>query len=167
MNRPELLLAGHIGRPHGIHGEVHVVRISDDSSRFQPGAELIHANGRRLTVESSRAHGDRMLVRFAGIETRSEAEGLRGELYVSPSQLRDLGEDEFWPHDLAGCEVVLASGESVGSVDRVEPGAAQDLLVVKTPGGPRLIPAVKAIVVEVDVAARRVTIDPPEGLLDQ
>jgi 16S rRNA processing protein RimM len=147
-------------------GEVYVWRLSDDPMRFAPGARLMHANGREMVVESARVHRDRLLVKFAGSDSREEAEMLRGELFVRPTDVRDLGPDEFWPHDLVGCDVVLVDGRLVGRVLSVTGGPAQDLLTVSTSLGDRLIPLVQAIVVEVDVGARRILIDPPEGLLD-
>lgn len=161
-----MLLAGQIGKPHGIGGEVYVVPISDDPQRFIVGATLVHDDGRDLTIEAARPHRDRFLVKFEGIETRSQAEALRGELYVPFDQARDLEHDEFWPHDLVGSEVVTAAGDAVGRVTEVRPGSAHDLLVVDTRSGERMIPAVKAIVTSVDVDAHTITIDPPAGLLD-
>jgi 16S rRNA processing protein RimM len=161
-----MYLAGEIGKAHGIKGEVYVVRISDDPGRFEAGSRLVHADGRNLTVESSRPHRDRFLVKFEEASTRTEAEGLRGALYVPEDERRDLGEAEFWIDDLIGAQVVLASGESAGRVTAVIPGVAHDLLEVVTENGPRLVPVVKEIVVAVDVAACRVTIDPPEGLME-
>lgn len=142
------------------------MRISDDPRRFDPGAELEHENGRVLVVESSRVHGARFLVRFEGTGTREEAEGLRGALYVEDGDRRALEEDEYWQTDLIGCSVVLQDGAAVGEVTGVVEAPAQELLVVATDRGERMIPLVQAIVPTVDVAARRITIDPPEGLLD-
>jgi 16S rRNA processing protein RimM len=147
-------------------GEVYVWRLSDDPMRFAPGARLMHANGREMVVESARVHRDRFLVKFAGSDSREEAEMLRGELFVRPADVRELGPQEFWPHDLVGCDVVLVDGRSVGPVSSVTGGPAQDLLTVSTSRGERLIPLVQAIVVEVDIGARRIRIDPPAGLLD-
>jgi 16S rRNA processing protein RimM len=161
-----MLLAGEIGKPHGLEGEVYVVRISDDPHRFDPGAQLTHGDGRHLVVERSRSHRTRFLVKFEGYDDRTAAEGLRGALYVSADQLRQLGGDEFWPHELAGARVVTVAGDDVGELMRIDPGAAHDHFVVLTSAGERLVPAVKSIVVDVDVAARRITLDPPEGLLD-
>jgi 16S rRNA processing protein RimM len=161
-----MLLAGEIGKPHGLTGEVYVVPISDDPRRFQPGATLIHHDGTALVVESARAHGNRFLVKFANVDGRVEAERLRGSLFVRVEETRALEQDEFWPHELSGCNVSLTNGESVGRIVRVVPGAAQDLLLVATKGGERLVPAVKDIVIDVDVRQRRVVIDPPAGLLD-
>jgi 16S rRNA processing protein RimM len=147
-------------------GEVYVWRLSDDPERFAPGARLIHADGREMVVESARVHRDRFLIKFAGSDSREEAEMLRGELFVRPDDVRDLGPEEFWPHDLVGLDVHLVGGALVGSVSSVIPGPAQDLLTVATPHGDRLVPLVQAIVVSVDVGAGRILIDPPEGLLD-
>lgn len=118
-----------------------------------------------MTVTAARPHRDRFLVKFEDADSREEAEGLRGPLYVSSEDVRELDEDEYWEHDLVGCVVVEPDGAEVGPVTDVIHGA-QDLLEVETAHGPRLIPAVKEIVKSVDVAARRIEADIPEGLLD-
>ena len=160
------MLAGQIGKPHGLGGEVYVIPISDDPRRFEPGSQLVHEDGRTLAVESARDHRDRFLVKFVGVGDRTAAETLRGALYVDAGDARDLEPGEFWEHDLAGLDVVhAATGETVGTVSRVEAGPAQDLLVLDTPRGERLVPLVSEIVVDVDVPGRKVTVDPPEGLL--
>ena len=161
-----MLLAGQIGKPHGLAGEVYVVVISDDPRRFESGSTLHHEDGRTLTVERARPHADRFLVKFTGVDDRPAAEALRGAVYVPEKDVRPLDEDEYWYDDLVGCTVVLPTGGEVGTVRGVLERPAQDLLEVDTARGPRLVPVVKEIVVEVDTGARRVVIDPPEGLLD-
>lgn len=103
---------------------------------------------------------------FEGIESRTEADRRRGPLYVTAEELRPLEAGEFWEHDLVGCEVVDDGGALLGEIVGVVSGPAQDLLVVNATAGQRLVPLVAAIVVSVDQAAGRVTINPPEGLLD-
>lgn len=74
------VLAGEIGKPHGVAGEVYVLLLSDDPGRFAAGDRLVHEDGRSLTVAQSRAHkGDRFLVKFEGVDSRDEAERLRGK----------------------------------------------------------------------------------------
>jgi 16S rRNA processing protein RimM len=165
MSDPELLLAGEAGKPHGVGGEVHVVRISDDPTRFEPGSRLVHADGRELVIETARPHGNRLLVKFEQVDDRDAAGSLRGALYVPSSATRTLEPGEFWSHRIVGCEVRTVAGTEIGRVAEVVPGPAQDLMRVATPDGERLIPMVEAIVVEVDMDARVVTIDPPEGLI--
>lgn len=161
-----MLLAGEIGKPHGTTGEVYVVRISDDPHRFDPGATLIHEDGRELTVQSSRSHRDRFLVHFQGATDRESAQALRGALYIDTSAVRQLDESEFWEADLIGCTVVLTDGSEVGEVTDVIVRPAQDLLQIETPRGERLVPFVGEIVTEVDAQGRRIVMDPPQGLLD-
>lgn len=159
------MIAGEIGKPHGINGDVYVVVISDDPRRFEPGSRLLHSDGRTLTVESFRSHGNRALVKFEGVDDREGAESLRGILYVPAGEVRELDPDEFWAHEVVGCDVFDVAGKPLGSVSAVVPGAAQDLLEVMTASGTGLVPMVQDIVREIDVAARRVVIDPPAGLL--
>ena len=143
-----------------------MIQISDDPRRYAPGARLWHEDGRTLVVESTRDHRNRFLVKFEGVDDRDSADALRGPLYVESSEVRELDSGEFWEHDLAGLEVVRAgTDERVGTVSYVQPGPAQDLLVLDTPAGERMIPFVAEIVTAVDVDAGRVTVDPPEGLL--
>src|SRR5688500_711953 len=104
------LIVGEIGKPHGIAGDVYVVRISDDPHRYDPGAELLHSDGETLTVERARVHRDRFLVKFEGIDSREDAERIRGTLYVDASAARELDDDEFWERDVIGSEVFDAEG---------------------------------------------------------
>ncbi|HYI44575.1 MAG TPA: ribosome maturation factor RimM [Actinomycetota bacterium] len=168
MNEPPqgLLIAGEIGKPHGTAGEVYVIRVSDDPRRFEPGSRLLHSDGREMTVEKSRNHRDRLLIKFEGSDSREEAEGLRGTLYVHADDRRELDPGEYWAGEVIGCVVVLQDGTTVGEIRDVIPGSAHDLLSVHTSNGNRLIPVVKELVVSVDVPGRRVVIDPPDGLLD-
>ena len=117
-------------------------------------------------VTSSRDHRTRFLVRFEGQEGREAAESLRGALYIQSDEVRRLEPGEYWEHELVGADVQKRDGTTVGRVSAVEAGPGQDRLVVATPAGERLIPVVEEIVVEVDRAAHRVVVDPPEGLLD-
>lgn len=160
-----MLLAGEVGKPHGLAGEVYVIVISDDPGRFDPGSTLRRVDGETLTVATSRAHGTRFLVRFEGIESREQAMLLRGPLYVEAGETRTLDENEFWHDDLAGCSVMV-HGTQVGVVSGVLAGPVQDLLQVETDRGLRLVPLVKEIVTSVDVSEKRIELDPPEGLLD-
>ena len=115
---------------------------------------------------SSRTHRDRFLVHFEEASDRESAQALRGPLYVEASSLRELDESEFWEADLVGCRVFLPDGTDVGEVSDVIVRPVQDLLQVETPRGQRLVPFVGEIVTEVDAEARRVVVDPPEGLLE-
>lgn len=144
-----------------------MVPISDDPSRWDPGSRLKRPDGSELIVESSRPHkGSRLLVKFEGVSSRPDAERIRGPVYVTSEQRRQLSEGQYWQNDLLGCAVVTRDGTEVGEVSDIIAGAAQDLMSVAAGERSWLVPLVTAIVVEVDVDGRRVVIDPPPGLLD-
>jgi 16S rRNA processing protein RimM len=178
-----LLYVGRIARPHGLRGEVSVeVRTDDPDKRFAPGKVLVTDPGAvpsappdayrvpdRLTIEDVRAHQGRLIVAFEGVYDRNVAEALRGVLLcVDSAELGTLDDpDEFHDHQLVGLTAVTPAGETLGEVARVDHAPASDLLVLRRPEGhTALVPFVKAIVPEVDLAGGRVIVDPPEGLFD-
>ncbi len=161
-----MLLAGRAGKPHGLSGELYVTPISDDPRRFEPGAVLVGARGELLTVERSRGLHQRVLVKFEGVDDRTAAETMRGPLYVQPSDVRTLEEGEWWEHELIGMSVEDPEGRELGRITGVMSRVAQDLLVVETPVGEKLVPLVEAIVSEINRDSRRVVVDAPPGLLD-
>jgi 16S rRNA processing protein RimM len=159
---------GRIGRPHGIRGEVVVgVRTDEPDARFAAGATVQSERHGTLSVASSRWHSGQLLVAFRGISDRDEAAGLGGDwLSVDSDTLPSTGDpDEFRDHELVGLNVRTITGEQVGAVSDVL-HHGQDLLVIMTDAGERLVPFVKAFVPEVDLAAGAMVIDPPPGLLD-
>ena len=169
------LAVGRVGRPHGIRGELTVeVRTDDPGSRLAAGSVLVTEPAARgpLTITRSRWHSGRLLLTFAGYADRSAAEELRGTLLVVDSAELAAPEDpdEFHDYQLIGLGAWTVEGDQVGVVaDVLHYG--QDLLVIRPAGdlagaGDILVPFVAAIVPEVDVAAGRLVIDPPAGLLD-
>ena len=98
----------------------------------------------------------------------SDAEALAGqELRVPVDRLAPLPGGTFYRHDLIGCRVETPAGELVGTVESVEGTLSGSRLVVSAASrGEVLIPLVANICIAVDPAAKRIVIDPPEGLLD-
>lgn len=139
------------------------MKISDDPRRFETGARLLHEDGRVLIVESARPHRDRLLVKFEAIGDRESAQGARGALYVDRGDRRDLQKDEYWPDDLIGCVVSHTDGTRIGIVTDVTSNGAQDLLIVD---GQHYVPMVGALIASVDVNAKSIVVDPPEGLFE-
>ncbi|MFG1602440.1 ribosome maturation factor RimM [Actinoplanes sp. NPDC049265] len=164
-----MLVVGHIGKAHGIRGEVLVtVRTDEPERRFVPGAVFTTTSG-TLTLEALRWHQGRIIAQFSGVPDRNAAEELRGtELQVDSSSLvAPTDPDEFHDHQLVGLRVVSLDGEELGSVARIDHAPSSDLLVLdKSGGGTALIPFVAAMVPTVDLAGGRVIVDLPPGLLD-
>lgn len=165
------VVVGRIGRPHGVRGEVTVEpRTDEPDERFAAGSSVeVAGSTRQLVVESAHWHSGRLLVAFAGVNDRDAAEALRNsilEIERDPDEAPDDPE-EFYDSALVGCEVALIDGDVVGTVREVLHLPAQDLLSITTPDDREvLVPFVAAMVPTVDVAQRRIVIDPPPGLLD-
>ena len=171
MNRPERprwVAVGRIGRAHGVQGEVAVAPLSEVAERFQPGSRVVldEDPGRVLEVVGVRRHRDRLLVTFAGIADRTAAAGLAGRyLFVDASDSPALPEDEFWTHDLVGADVRTESGRPLGTLREVIRTQANDVWVAVGEGGAEtLVPALKKLVVSVDVAGRTVVVREVPGL---
>jgi 16S rRNA processing protein RimM len=167
----DLLVVGRIGKPQGIKGEVTVqVRTDDPDTRFAAGAVLLTDPPERgpLTVASSRWQNGRLVVAFEGVTDRNGAEELRETLLQVDARTLPPpeDEDEFHDHVLRGMAAYVVGGERLGEVADVLHLPHGDVLVVQTGEREVLVPFVKAMVPVVDVAARRVEVEPPEGLLD-
>lgn len=119
-----------------------------------------------MLVSSSRPHGDRMLVHFEGVADRDAAQALRGTyLFVPASEAPPLPEGEFWPHELIGCEVITDGGRKLGRLREVIRTPANDVWSVRgDDGSDILVPALKDVVGDVDVQARRIVVREVPGL---
>ena len=168
-----MLLVGKVVRPHGLRGLM-VVEIETDfaDERFAPGA-VVWREGKAgaapaaLTVTESRPHGSRWLVGVEGVTSLEEAGAFRGvELRIPEDARMALPPHEYYLHDLIGCEVRTVGGEPVGRVQTVYTGTANALLGVDREGAEVLVPLVHSMCPEIDVAGKRIVVDPPEGLLD-
>ncbi len=164
-------VVGRVARAHGNRGEVIVNPDTDFiEDRFAVGAELLvkRAGGvTRVRVTAMRVHQGRPIIGLDGVVTMNDAEAMAGvELRVPVAELEPLPDGMFYRHDLVGCRVETAGGQPVGAVEKVEGDLAASRLVVGTPEGEVLVPLAQAICVVIDTAARRIVIDPPEGLLE-
>jgi 16S rRNA processing protein RimM len=162
------VIVGRITRAHGIRGEVLVgVHTDEPDERFAVGS-VLDTDAGPLTVAASRWHSGQLLVRFAGVSDRNDAEELRGRLLtVDTSSLPPTDDpDEFRDHELIGLAVTTVAGDAVGEVTDVLHLGQDVLQVRRSDGGEVLVPFVKAIVPDVDIAAGIVRIDPPLGLLN-
>lgn len=166
----DMVLVGRIARPHGLRGQVAVNPETDFvETRFAPGKRVsVNRAGAtcELTVASLRVQNGRPIVAFVGYERIEDVEPLIGcELRIPEDALETLGDGQFYEHQLVGCRVETLDGTAVGPVVRVEGGAGGSRLVVEGGRGEVLIPFVAAICSQIDVRARQIRIDPPEGLL--
>ena len=169
----DAILVGVVARTHGNRGEVIVNAETDfPEERFRVGAQLMtrRKDGTPATLEvvTMRMHQGRPVILFKGVASMNDAELLAGqELRVADDagSADRLQAGEYYHRDLIGCAVVTESGESIGEVTAIDGDRSATRLVVRSRRNELLIPLVDAICT-VDVKGKRITVRPPEGLLE-
>ena len=167
-----LVVIGEITRTHGLGGELRVMPLTDHPERFEHLRECVlwdeprdRREPRRIT--RARRQGGAVLVSLAGCDTVDAASALVGRYVAVPEAAAlPLPPGQFYPWQLLGCRVVTEDGTEVGTVTGLEQSPSQGCWVVSAGAREHLVPAVPEIVLDVDLAARRVVIRPPDGLLD-
>jgi 16S rRNA processing protein RimM len=169
----DAILIGVVARTHGNRGEVIVNAETDfPEERFHQGAQLLtrrkDGSSATLEVAAMRMHQGRPVILFKGVASMDDAELLAGqELRIAGADgdAELLGEGEYYHRDLIGCAVVTESGEPIGEVTAIEGDRSATRLVVRSRRNEVLIPLAEAICT-VDLKGKRITVRPPEGLLE-
>lgn len=164
----DLICVGAIGGAYGVRGEVRVKSFCADPEDIETYSPLTTEDGgRSFSLAIVRPMKNGFVARIAEVATKEEADALKGtQLFARRDQLPHLPDDEFYYTDLVGLEVFDTGGTSLGHVKSVQNHGASDLLEVHAPGASAtvLLPFTKAAVPTVDLSARRIVADPPEGL---
>lgn len=164
---PDRVIVGTVGRPHGLGGTVVVHLESDYPERFSPGSHLVTENGRHLTVRSSHSTERILLVDFAQVADRNDAESLRGTvLTIDAADRRPLRPGEYWPEDLVGLMVRDPSGKALGTVVEVDDTTVQHRLQIRTHSGLVQVPLVDDLVPRVQIGDGYLIVVPIAGLFD-
>jgi len=162
---------GHITGAHGVKGEVRIRTHTQDPEAIAAYGPLEDEAGtRRFTLTSARAAKEGAVARIEGIESRDDAQALKGtSLHVARTALPEETEENNWYHaDLVGLVAINADGAALGQVVAVQNYGAGDLLEIRpaTGGTTVLVPFTAAIVPEVDIQAGWMLMLPPEGLFE-
>jgi 16S rRNA processing protein RimM len=153
-----LLEVGRIDKAQGLRGEVVVTLTTTETSRIDPGSELL-AGDRPVVVADSRPHQHRWVVRFEGVTRREEAETLARAVLRAEAPV-GTDPDDLWVHELVGSSVVEPDGTERGVVEAVQDNPASDLLVLDTGA---LVPL---RFVQGRDEAGRIVVDVPPGLFE-
>lgn len=162
--RSGFVAVGWVRAPRGIRGELTIDPLTDFAGRFQPGA-TVWASGVPYAVRRARSHRRALLLELEGIETRDQAETFRGLLLEVPEkELAPLAEGQYYRFEIIGMDVVDREDQSLGRIEEILDTGANDVYVVQSADGELLLPAIDAVVKEVDVAGRRMVVELIEGL---
>ncbi len=173
LPEPRFLAVGRVSRPHGVRGELRVVLLTDYPGRLGQHAYFYLASPdspemvRRYPVEKLRRHKEVLLLKLGGCDDRNGAEELRGQLVQIPTEEAvPLEEGEYYDFQLIGVKVEAESGESLGQVVEVLKTGANDVYIVRGSWGEVLLPAVKDVVLKLDIEARQMVVHLLPGLLE-
>ena len=167
------LKVGKIVNTHSLKGEVKVISSTDfEEERFKKGSKLLITRGnqliREVVVQSYRNHKNFLLVKFEGIDSVEEAEKLKNlQIKIDSDEVGELEENEFYFHQIIGCEVFDENDRNLGEIiDILTPGA-NDVWVIKGENGKEiLIPYIEDVVKKIDITSKKVNIEVMEGLID-
>lgn len=159
---------GRITRPHGVRGEVAMKTLTDYPERLAQ-ADTLYVGPAYVPhkVKRVRPHQTGVIIRFSGVPDRNAAELLREQLvYVHIDDAIPLEEGEYYFYQLDGIQVVTDEGQELGHFSGYIETGANDVYIVKAPDGSEvLLPAIPEVIVEVDIAARVMTVHLLDGLI--
>ena len=159
-------------RARGLKGELIADSLTDFPARFEGVKHLfgVAPGGARqqFELENYWFQNDRLVLKFSGYDDIDSAKALVGyEFGVPEAERVELAEGEYYDWELAGCLVEDGSGAEVGSVREIMRTGGVELLVIENDAGREfLIPLAGSIVTQIDIAGKKIVVDPPEGLLE-
>jgi 16S rRNA processing protein RimM len=169
-NASEYIVIGAIVGAHGIKGDVRIRPLTDVPGQYDNLKSVyVNFNGDRRfrDIERSRTAHSQYILKFEGIDDRTSAERLKGALLERPlDDLAPLAEDEFFIFDLIGLSVKTKEGVHIGKLTDVMELPANDVYVVSGEKKEFLIPAIKDVIISIDLSKKEVIINPLDGLLD-
>lgn len=159
-----MIQVGKITRTHGTRGELKVLPGKGSSGAWRD-AEVVFLGEERFRVRGVRGGGRFAILALEGVDTLESAEALKGkDVFVTRDQLPEMEPGSFYAGDLEGLTVETAQGQVLGVLEEIFDNGAHDVYVVRDETREILLPVVDGVVVEVDLDAGRMVVEPPEGL---
>ena len=163
------LEAGKIVTTHGLKGEVKVVPWTESPEELLD-LEVLYLNKGQtpMEIESSRLQGNMALLKFQGIDTIEEAQGLRGKVLYADRDDIPLEEGQYFVQDVIGMRVVDADdGRLYGTVTDVSKTGANDVYHIRFADEKiRLVPKIPEVVLKMSPEEGEMVIRPLKGLFD-
>jgi 16S rRNA processing protein RimM len=164
---------GKVVNTHGVRGEIRVISSTDFADeRFSVGSVLYleHKDFKdkiKLTVASHRQHKNFDLLTFEGYPNINDVIAFKGGiLQITEAQLSELDDEEYYYHEIVGCNVVTEEGEALGKIKEILATGANDVWVVQRKNGGKdlLIPYIEQVVKDVDINEKKIVIHLMDGL---
>jgi 16S rRNA processing protein RimM len=163
---PDFFVVGRVLRAWGVRGDVKIAPFTDRPEDFkQYRSILVGPQRKSYAVKSFRPYQGNWLLHLVGVESRNDAETLRGQEILIEAAQRPRQEGEFYAREVIGLKVRTIAGEELGEVAEILVTGANDVYVVKGPRDEILLPARVEVIKGIDVAAGTMTVELLPGLL--
>ena len=170
QGEPVYLAVGLLRKPHGLRGDLLMEIYTDFPDRIRPGTSLFAGDKHQpLKITRRRPHNDGLILGFEGINTPEEAGRYRATVvYVHTTDRPALPEGEYYHHEIIGLTVVDEAGKTLGELIEIIVTGANDVYVVKpAQGSDILLPALKEVILSVDLSAKTMRVHLLPGLLEE
>lgn len=154
------IVIGKILAPHGVRGDVRVAPLTDFPERFKKLKTALLNDGTSLQVSNVKYHKNFVLLKFNGLETKNDVESLRGKfIQIERKDLFPLPKGHYYIFDIIGMDVLNEQGNYLGKVSDVLQTGSNDVYVVEAADAKTvLIPAIKQVVLNIDMDTKKITV---------
>ena len=162
-----LIVIGKIGAPHGIRGEVRIIPLTDFPDRFDALKKVYLDETTTLEITAVKHNKQFVIMKFKGLDDREALVPLNGKLIqVKRADVPPLAEGEYYTFDILGLDVYDENNEHLGQIKEILKTGSNDVYVVGQKGDAKqlLVPALKKVVTEIDLAAKRMSVILPEEM---
>ncbi|MBP1764453.1 MAG: Ribosome maturation factor rimM [Firmicutes bacterium] len=155
-----LIAVGKIVAPHGVRGDVRIIPLTDFPDRFRPSLVVYLSDRSPLVINQVKQNNQFLLLKFKSFDDRNSVESLRGQLiHVKEQDLVALPKGQFYIFEIIGLQVYDEADVHLGVVTNVLQTGSNDVYVIEKPGEkPILIPALKEVVRQVDIAGKKMIV---------
>jgi len=164
-DEPAFLLVGKLRRPHGLKGEMKLEVITDQPQVFRAEAKVyLGGDFEPMDIAQVRGHHPLLIISFHGVTSRDQVERLRNRgLYMKAEDLPPVSETDFNNSQLIGITVEDESGQILGRLAEILKTGANDVFIVKPEDGKELLlPAINSVILNLDIANKKIVVRPPE-----
>lgn len=162
----DFIKVGKIVNTHGIKGELKVLPLTDDMTRFEE-LEYVYVENQKIEIEDVWYKKNFVMLKFKGFDNINDVLCFKDKyVYIDKENAIELPEDTYFIFQIIGLNVYLMSGELLGKITDVIQTGSNDVYVVKDDNKEYLIPAIKEVIKEINLDDKKVIIDPLEGMIE-
>jgi 16S rRNA processing protein RimM len=162
----EFLAIGRVLRPHGVRGDLLLETLTEFPDRLQAGDSVfLGETAVEHTLATVRLHRQQLIIRLEGCQDRDCAEAYRGLLVqIRAAAASPLPPGRYYHHQLIGLRAVSDEGELLGTLTKILETGANDVYIVSGPNGDLLLPAIRSVILDIDLESGQMTVHLLEGL---